>query len=209
MTKIVQYPFKNFYREETKKRQIYIHHTAGGGAKEAINFWNNRNNGRGTIGTADVIDRDGTIYEAFDSKFWAFHLGQVENFPTRISSSELHKKSIGIEMVSFGQLKFDGEKYWSWTGKEVDASEVVCFEDGFRGEHYFQDFTEAQYTALFERLNYFCDLYDIPKIDYSHGFGYISELPLLGKPGIFSHSMVTFRKLDCPPFPKLIQLLKE
>lgn len=208
MTETIKYPFNNFFREENEKRQIYIHHTGGGNAKGAIDFWNNRLKGKGTRGTCDVIDRDGTIYEAFDSKYWAHHLGQVENFSTRISTSKLHRISIGIEVVSWGQLEFDGEKYWSWTGKEVSASEVVCFEDGFRGEHYFQDFTDAQYNALFERLNFLCDKHNIPKRDYSYGFGHLSELPLLGHSGIFAHSMVTFRKFDCPPFPKLIALLK-
>lgn len=208
MTKIIKYPAKNHFKEASEKNQIYIHYTAGGTAKGAIDFWNRRLDGKGTWCTCDVIERDGTIWEAFDSQFWGHHLGQVENFAHRKSTSELHKKSIGIEMVSWGHLKFDGEKYWSWTGQEVSADEVICFEDGYRGEHYFQDFTDQQYNALFERLNHFCDLYDIPKKDYSYGFGYLNEMPLLGIPGVYCHSMITQRKFDCPPFPKLIALLK-
>lgn len=208
MTQIKPYPFHNYYPEETPKSQIYLHYTAGYTAEGAINHWNTRLKGKGTVGTCDVIDRDGTIYQAFPHKYWAYHLGAVHEMPFMKNSTLLNKNSVGIEVVTLGLLKKIGEEYFNVDNQKVRPDTVIKLKENYRGFDYFHPLTEAQYTAIYERLNYYCEIYKIPKKDYSHGFGYLSEMAINGIPGIYCHSMVRFTKFDFPPLPKMIATLK-
>ena len=71
-----------YFREETQKVQIVLHHTAGNSSAPAtIQMWNNDDRGR--IATCIVVSGkgtstgtyDGEICQCYSSKYWAYHLG--------------------------------------------------------------------------------------------------------------------------------------
>ena len=74
-TKILQQrlPETQYISENTPKRQIYLHHTAGNKSPVAtIKGWEAN---KERVATPFVIGYDGTIAQAFSSRDWAWHLG--------------------------------------------------------------------------------------------------------------------------------------
>ena len=65
-----------FYAEESKKTQIYLHHTAGGGNAVAVSRYWNSNDTR--IATAFVIGENGHIVQCFSSKCFKIDLDVLE-----------------------------------------------------------------------------------------------------------------------------------
>ena len=72
ISKIKQVRLKDnqFFKEDSPKSQIYLHHTAGNGNAEGVSRYWNGNETR--IGTAFVIGEDGLIVQCFSSKHWAW-----------------------------------------------------------------------------------------------------------------------------------------
>ena len=63
--KIVQHRLSKdqFFEEQSEKKQIYLHHTAGNGNAEGVaRFWNSNDS---RIATAFVIGENGTIVQCF------------------------------------------------------------------------------------------------------------------------------------------------
>ena len=78
---------------EDEKRSVILHHTVSLNADSAWRWWNTTPE---RVGTQYIIDRDGTIIECFDPKFWAFHLGVV-------GDDNWHEShSVAIEIVAAG-----------------------------------------------------------------------------------------------------------
>ena len=84
VTKIKQVPLREsqYIKEEIKKTQIVLHHTAGNSSGVGtIKMWDTDDRGR--IATCVTISGkgaskdtyDGEICQAFSSKYWAYHLG--------------------------------------------------------------------------------------------------------------------------------------
>lgn len=84
-----------YYQGVYSKKHIILHHTAGGSAASSIAGWAAN---PAHIATPYVIDRNGDIFECFDPKYWAYHLG----VPASIKS--LEQSSIGIEICCYGSL---------------------------------------------------------------------------------------------------------
>jgi N-acetyl-anhydromuramyl-L-alanine amidase AmpD len=78
-----------YYKEETAKNLIVLHHTVGGSAKSTFDYWQGNPE---HIAVSYIVERDGTIYEVFDPKYWAHHVGSKD--PRNIA---VNKRSIGIE----------------------------------------------------------------------------------------------------------------
>ena len=116
MTKIIQVPFNDYYREVTNKSQIYLHHTAGTGEGDDVYRWWGSDKPR--VATCAVNDRDGIIKQGFHSQYWAYYLG----LPNSVFKGQglpyinLDKISIGIELINWGQLTKKNGKYYSYTG---------------------------------------------------------------------------------------------
>lgn len=188
-----------YFKESQIKRQIVIHHTAGGSsAVNAIHGWNCNAE---KIGTAFVIDGGGNIFKAFDSKYWAYHLGLKT-----ASNVALNKASIGIEICSWGQLIFKDGKYYNWVNKEVPETEVVKLPK-FRGFEYFHKYNDFQIASLKSLLLDLCAEYKIEK-HYNEDMWDISLNAMAGKNGIYTHVSYRNDKADCNPQPNLINMLK-
>ena len=115
---------EEYYKDETSKNTIFLHHTAGGSRPDwTIGSWekdfqkdddgnaildSNGNPKPLRVATSYVIGRksstsqetfwDGRILKAFDDKYWAYHLGISKN------SMNMNSRSIGIEICNYGPL---------------------------------------------------------------------------------------------------------
>lgn len=183
-----------YYQAIHPKKYIFLHHTAGGTAAGAMSSWAAD---PAHIATPYVIDRDGTIYETFDPKFWAYHLG-VKGNPA------LDKASIGIEIVSWGQLTLKGGKYYNYLNREVPASEAIPLD--FRGFKYYHRYTAEQIAAIKTLLPYLLDRFKIaPQTSRESFWEYRSPATLPS--GIWSHTTVRKDKVDIFPQKEIVELV--
>ncbi|HEY4611468.1 MAG TPA: N-acetylmuramoyl-L-alanine amidase, partial [Bacteroidota bacterium] len=125
-------PDEQYVQEAVPKKQIYIHHTVGGSARSTYSWWlsdKSKSGGVLKVGTAFLIERDGTIYKCFEPKYWAHHLGL-----TIAANVRLNRESIGIELCSEGALtmKPDGKLY-AFDGARFHRDNFVDLEYEWRG----------------------------------------------------------------------------
>jgi len=196
-----------FFAEEYKKTQIYLHHTAGGGNAVAVSrFWNSNDT---RIATAFVIGENGDIVQCFSSKHWAWHLGiDAEDFiKNGTKYQNLNKLSVGIEVCNWGPLKLVNGKYYNYVKKAVDPSMVTTLDQPYKGHIYWYKYTDAQIESLRQLVEYLCDTYDIPKTYRNEIFG-IDVEAFKGNPGIYTHNSVRKDKSDIYPCPRMIEMLK-
>ena len=190
---------KQYFKEVQIKRQIVIHHTAGGNsAVNTIHGWTFTPE---KVGTAFVIDGKGNIYKAFEPEHWAYHLGLKTT-----SNLALNKASIGIEMCNWGQLILKEGKYYNYINKEVPESEVVQIAK-FRGFEYYHKYNDAQIESLRKLILELAAKFAIP-LDYNSDMWDISQNALAGKKGIYTHVSYRSDKNDCSPQFNLINMLK-
>ena len=204
---IVQVPFKDYYREEIPKKQIYLHHTAGTGEGQDIYRWWGSDKPR--VATCVVIDRDGTIKQGFGSQYWAYHLGLAnKHFKAHsLPYLNLDKVSIGIELISWGVLTKKGKKYINYVGGEIDESEVEVLDKPFRGSKYYHKYTDAQIDSVVKLLKLWNERYNID-ITYQEDIFDICPRALRGEGGIFTHCSVRPDKSDVFPQENLIDALR-
>jgi N-acetyl-anhydromuramyl-L-alanine amidase AmpD len=180
------------------KDKIALHFTAGSSADSAAT----------SLATPDyisvpfIVDKDGTIYQCYSTKYWAFHLG-VKN----AGKGEFDKVSIAIEIVNEGPLvqKNDGLYWWPrnfnvrFCGLE-DTDRYYKLSKPWRDYSYFTTYTAAQYDSLGKLVAYLCVMHDIPPTMIP-GIG--SELVtvefLRAFKGIFTHHNIRADKTDCSP----------
>jgi N-acetyl-anhydromuramyl-L-alanine amidase AmpD len=196
-----------YNHEEHPKRQIYLHHTAGGpSATNVAKFFNSQ---PGRVATAFIIGAKGTIVQCFSSKHWAYHLGlnqEVFN-EAGVTYQSLDKISIGIEICNYGPLTKRNGYYYNYLGARVDYTEVEFLDKKYKGHIYWQKYTDAQIESTRQLLVYLCDTYKIPRDYYATIFD-IDKRALQGDRGIFTHNSVRKDKSDIYPCPRMITMLK-
>ena len=105
-------PDAEYFPEPQAKSGIAIHHTVCDRARTTLALWERDHTpggGRKRVATAFVIERDGTIYQAFDPACWAWQFGLSWRDDQRIP---FEKRFIGIEITSEGGLlEQDGRLY--------------------------------------------------------------------------------------------------
>jgi len=209
LTKIVQERLDSnqYNHEEHPKRQIYLHHTAGGpSATNVAKFFNSQ---PGRVATAFIIGAKGTIVQCFSSKHWAYHLGlnqEVFN-EAGVTYQSLDKISVGIEICNYGPLSKRNGYYYNYLGARVDYTEVEFLDKKYKGHIYWQKYTDAQIESTRQLLVYLCDTYKIPRDYYATIFD-IDKRALEGDRGIFTHNSVRKDKSDIYPCPRMIEMLK-
>ena len=148
-TWIEQYPLPEgeYVKQETAKKWIFIHHTAGRhNPYKVIDQWGRDQRGR--IGThyvigglpasgADETKYDGRILQAFKDQYWGYHLGKTK-------SAAMHRGSISIELCSAGRLTERDGKYYTWYNAEVDPSQVCILQHAYKGQQYFHRYSNKQ-----------------------------------------------------------------
>lgn len=205
--KLLNFPTNQYYRKETDKKQIVLHHTVSPvGVMGDVNWWLSDEK---RIATHFIIHHNGTIYQCFNSKYWAHHIGVKREFLKNKGFTDfwdrnvlLNKQSIGIEIDSAGGLDEDLEDVYGNRYQKEWTQEY----DNYRGFKHFEKYTEEQIKSLRELLTYLCDKYDIDK-SYKDMFE-INIEALEGKSGIWSHTSFRKDKSDVHPQPELIDMLK-
>ena len=205
---------EQYRQQRTDKKQIVIHHTVSGpGVTGDVGWWNSTPE---RVGTAYVIDRDGTIYNLFDDEYWACHLGlsskhfQAAHLPYRNLDSE----SVAIELDNWGPVEADpGTGVFYPKGKIRKAKPVkyvyeYCYNERWKGHTLWEAYTTAQLQALGQLLKYLCEKYNIPKT-YNREMWTVSAAALKGSPGIWSHCSYRNDKSDCHPQHELIKTIRE
>lgn len=218
LKKIKQVPLREsqYFKEETPKRQIVLHHTAGGpSAINVISSWDADDRGR--IATPIVISGpnakgtyDGEICQAFSSRHWAYHLGiKPEVFRAyKVSYQKLDKIAIGIEICNWGQLTLKNGKYYNYVDREVPANQVTTLETPYKGFKYFHRYSDAQIQSVKDLLVYWKGVYNIDlTYNYDQMFT-VNTKALKGENGLYSHNSYRKDKIDIYPCPRMIEMLK-
>jgi hypothetical protein len=216
-----------YYHEVYEKDTLYIHHTAGSNRPDwTIDGWERDRTKSGLrlkVATAWVIggiDRgssrdatyDGTIYRAFDDKYWAHHLGLKE-----ANNQLLNQKSVAIEVCNYGPLtKTRDGIFLTYVNSQVPADMVIDLGKPFRGFQYYQQYTTKQLISLKENMLDIANRHK--KIDLKAGLHQfinqgvsafeMNAAALRGVPGVYSHSNARSDKFDMYPHPQLIELIK-
>ena len=155
-------PDDQYFKVEQPKDMIMLHFTAGSKASHAYNAWINQ---RIKIGTAYIVDKDGSVYEVFNPKYWAYHLG----IKGKYSQSWKHdKRSIGIEIVNMGPLKLRGKDLCCWPN---DFNQKFCsindthkyVETSYRGYDFYEAFPQVQLDSVVKLVDRLSNQFQIKK----------------------------------------------
>lgn len=180
-----------YYQEEQPKEMIVLHHTVGGSARSTFNWWQSQPR---HIATAYIVDRDGTAFEIFDPKYWAFHLG------LRGTGGAHDKRSIGIEIASWGGLVSSGDKRYrneSISPQNEFGGEYHNCNEPWRGFQYFESYAKEQIDSVMNLVNYLLDTNEIPRQTPADHLSFNPEL--FQFKGIIGHHHVRTAKSDVHP----------
>lgn len=156
-------PSKEYYPMVTSKDLIVLHFTAGASAESAFRSWKND---PAHVATAFIVDTDGRVYETFDPRCWAYHLG--------VKGTDRHdRRSIGIEMANVGPLKpsANDPNVLNWWPPNNQWQTPYCrrderdryMEQEYRDVKYFARYTEAQASSVIKLVHQLCDEFGIPR----------------------------------------------
>jgi N-acetyl-anhydromuramyl-L-alanine amidase AmpD len=194
-------PNNQYMIEPHDKKMIVLHHTVGGSAKSAIDWWNQDPE---RVGVAYVIDRDGTVYEVFPPEDWAYALG-IKGAP-----HDLDKISIQIEIVSWGWLTNQDYKFFVTLGEHkvfIPKDEVIDID--FRGYKHYHKYSDEQVTSVCELVKELNEKFNM-NLQYKDNFWEFDQSVIdHNTPGLISHTTVRKDKTDIFPQPNLIEALKE
>ena len=213
LKKIVQvdFPDDQYYKTQTSKKQIVLHHTVSGqGVEGDISWWRST---AARVATHMIVGWDGTIYQCYSSKYWGHHLGIKAS-----NNVALNKASIGIEIDSWGGLvRYNRQWYPAKWDKDLKKSvantrvapiqNIQSYPEGFRGYYAFEKYTNEQILAVRKLLVYWKSRYGIP-LKYNEAMWDLNDDALSGKKGVWTHVSYRADKSDCHPQPELINMLK-
>jgi N-acetyl-anhydromuramyl-L-alanine amidase AmpD len=196
MIKVKDFSLSQYYPTAQTKKRICLHHTCGSTADGAISWWKQTPE---RVGTAYVIDKDGSVYEVFNDSFWAYQFGLKT-----ANRTEIEKASIGIELVNEGGLYERNGKYYTDWNKEYTAAVV---KSPWRDYKVWATYTEAQYAACANLINKIADKHDL-KIVLNESLDF--NMKVLDTHTIINHANVRQDKTDLSPafdFAKLKQYM--
>ena len=214
------FPETQYFREQTKKVQITVHHTVSGTGVDGDIAWWLQSADR--IATSFIIDREGLLHKCFSDDFWAYHLGcKTTHFAAAgLPYKKLDPHNIGIELDSWGALvqHADGNFYpvTYATGKAAPNLKCkpvaniyeYCTTQKYRNNQHYERYTTSQLNTLRELLGYLKDKHKIPT-NYGSDIWNVCPRALQGLQGVFSHTSFRPDKSDCHPQIELIELLKK
>lgn len=217
----LNFPEHQYIREQTKKNQIVLHHTASGkGANGDYQTWLSN---KERIATCVIIEYDGSIAQCFPTMFWGYHLGvtndqirAVTKHQVQLNASErLNAHSIAVEVDCWGYLKkFSGEwrafpNNFGNSGKKVviPESDIQFYPEGFKGYEAFEKYTPEQIETVRELLIYWHYGHGI-SLEYREDIWDVIPRAMKGENGIYTHNSYRKDKSDIHPQPEMITMLK-
>ncbi len=195
-------PDNQYFPVTDQKSGIAIHHTVGGSARSTFNWWRDS---QAIVGTSYIIGRDGTVFEVFDPRHWAWQFGL--KWPSSRKTA-FERRHIGIELASEGGLiEHNGNLYcFDRISPRTlkDRAEAFDYGQEYRGYRYFDRYEPAQMDSLVELINDLCADFGISKEIPGNHFDYYGE-KLVHFKGIIGHTMVRRDKSDPAPDANLWQ----
>jgi N-acetyl-anhydromuramyl-L-alanine amidase AmpD len=195
-------PDDQYFPAARKKSGIAIHHTVGGSALSTVAHWlkdRTRSGKMRLVGTAYIIDRDGTVNQVFPPTAWAFQFGV--KWPAA-EQLKFEQRFIGIELASEGGLLEASGRLYCYdriSAKTVKPrSEAFDYGTEYRGYRYFDKYEAPQLDSLVSLINHLCDTYSIERrVPYPPLDFYGDRLADFK--GIIGHAMVRSDKTDPAP----------
>jgi len=177
-----------YINEELSKERIVLHFTAGHLQGDLITMMNPDS----TISVPYVIGRNGTVYQLFNPKYWAWHLGRNAIGSNSIQSPH----TIAIEVSNYGYLKKIGDELHTYHSTP-STPDVYChiedrnvyteLETEFRGKNYFANYTDSQYESLVILLRYLTNRFNIERSFLPWNSRFDTTEDVLAFSGIVSH----------------------
>ena len=193
---------EQYYATTHKKSLIVLHHTVGGSPKSTFKWWESDPR---HIATAYIVSRGGIVYELFDPKHWAWHLG--------VKDRGMEQRSIGIELASWGALTektVDGVMcLYALDGKKrlgtVEEMKAKCdyYARGFRGYKWIMKYPKAQIAAVNKLVRNLCEDFGIPmNLPLEAAEDHCDLQKWFDYKGVVHHAMLRDDKSDLHPgFP--------
>lgn len=204
--------YMNDIRMMSEIKQIVLHHTCGSSADSAVSWWQQTAE---RVGTNFIIDKDGTVVQCFDLKYWAYHLYVASKnnsvppqYKTFAHDRRLARASVGIELVSAGELTVKNGQFISSYDKVIPKESVITYEKPFRDCRFYEAYTKAQLESLSQLLQHLSPLLPHIPFKYNEGMWQTNIEAVKGTAGIWSHVSYRSDKSDCHPQKELIAILK-
>ncbi|MCU1286776.1 MAG: hypothetical protein JWO13_3126 [Acidobacteriales bacterium] len=186
-------PSTEYFNAPQKKDLIVLHHTVGGSAKSTFAYWRTDPE---HIGTAYIVERDGTIFEVFPPECWAYHLG-LKIGPKGV----MDKRSIGIEIASEGALLERGGKYYAF-GRMAEQTQFAGprFDNKtvWRDYRYFAEYTPQAIDSVCQLVDKLLTQFSIARQTPASRL----DCNLAGYrnyKGVLTHCQLRADKTDCHP----------
>ena len=209
---------KIFYNEVTSKKQIVIHHTAGGqNIENELRGWSSRTD---RVSTHYITNNAGEKEQVFPDENWSNNLGvKSSTFKSLgLPYQNLNKTSLSIEMQAFGGLTYKNGTFFTYVNSEMPIERVAQPVDkngnsiSYKGYTYYEKYSDANIQRVKEIIQGWQNKYSIPFIyNYDELFpsgGEVSTNAFKGKKGIYTHNSFRTGKSDVFPQIELITMLK-
>ena len=181
-------------KTRTKKKQIILLNT-GCSLEEHLTKLTSRYNKKYTKIPTFTVGKSGVVYQHYDPI----------NYTELIDNQDFNKQSIIIAVENVGWLNHDEKDnhFYDWRGIQYDSNII---EREWRLKKYWADYTNEQYLALIDLINYLC-------IEYSIDKNFVNSNVIINKPskfnGILTRRNFSKNHTDLTPafdFEKLMEL---
>lgn len=127
-------------------------------------YWVNRLDGRYKATTPFTVDKDGSIYQHYNSYYTSFILG----------NKILDSRNIYITLVNESWVEPTSGGYENWVGELIDEEPFEC---EWRRKDYWAPYTKEQFESVIELCKYLCNEHNIPKKTVSGNtfFNYVDD----------------------------------
>lgn len=182
-----------YINDEYQKSRIVLHFTAGHLRGDMRTLMDPSS----TVSVPYVIGRSGTIYQLFNPKYWAWHLGRGA-VGTNTNQSP---RTIAIELSNYGFLIKKGEELHTYYSSESnpdvychisDKSAYLELETKYRDNSFYAAYTEEQYSSLIILLRYLTSVFNIDRSFLPWEQRFEASQEVLNFDGIVSH--VNYRR---------------
>ncbi len=190
---------ETYYNTEAfPKERVVLHFTTGYIRGDVWMLTKPKPDPATRVSVAFILARDGNIYNLFNSRSWAYHLG-----PTAVGgNTQMSRSSVGVEISNIGPLVPKGQSLTTTTSQDVycHLNESIYYRRAsYRGFNYYASFTETQYNNLITLLRYLTARFNIPRRFLPLASRYETRNDIHNFRGIVSHVNFRTDKFDIGP----------